>query len=94
MVKRDNTISDICVYYRENESYESLLRRFKKKVSKSGILQELKTREFYEKPSVRKRRRQRESIQRTARENSKKLKMMKKFGIDDNDDDVYKRRYL
>ena len=36
----------------ENESIESALRRFKKKIQKAGILSEVKKRERYEKPSV------------------------------------------
>ena len=38
---------------RKNESIENALRRFKKSVSKSGTLQEYRKREYYEKPSVR-----------------------------------------
>ena len=37
----------------ENESFESLLRRFNKRVQQTGILSELRRREHYEKPSVR-----------------------------------------
>lgn len=37
---------------RENESLDDALRRFKRSVSKSGTLQEYRKREFYEKPSV------------------------------------------
>jgi len=37
---------------RKNESLEDALRRFKRTVSKSGTLQESRKREFYEKPSV------------------------------------------
>jgi small subunit ribosomal protein S21 len=39
----------------ENESFESALRRFNKKIQQSGILAEARRREHYEKPSVRKR---------------------------------------
>ena len=39
-----------------NESFESLLRRFNKKVQQTGILSELRRREHYEKPSVRRKR--------------------------------------
>ena len=42
----------------ENESIESALKRFKKKVQKAGILSEIKRRERYEKPSVKKKRKQ------------------------------------
>lgn len=40
----------------ENESIESALRRFKKKIQKAGILSEVKKRERYEKPSVKRKR--------------------------------------
>jgi len=36
----------------ENESFESALRRFNKKIQQSGILAEARRREHYEKPSV------------------------------------------
>ena len=42
----------------ENESIESALKRFKKKVQKAGILSEIKRRERYEKPSVKRKRKQ------------------------------------
>jgi small subunit ribosomal protein S21 len=38
---------------RENESFESALRRFKKICEKSGVHSEIRRREHYEKPSVR-----------------------------------------
>ena len=37
---------------RKNESLEDALRRFKRNVSKNGTIQEVRKREFYEKPSV------------------------------------------
>lgn len=40
----------------ENESIESALRRFKKKIQKAGVLSEVKKRERYEKPSVKRKR--------------------------------------
>ncbi len=36
----------------ENESLDSALKRFKKKCAKSGVLSEIRKREHYEKPSV------------------------------------------
>lgn len=42
------------VIVREGESFESALRRFKKQCEKSGILTEIRKREHFEKPSVRK----------------------------------------
>lgn len=43
---------------RSGESFESLMNRFKKVVEKSGILADLKKHEFYEKPSIRQKRKQ------------------------------------
>ncbi len=40
------------VRIREGESVEHALRRFKKLCEKFGVLSEIKRREFYEKPSV------------------------------------------
>ncbi len=40
----------------ENESIESALKRFKKKIQKAGILSEIKRREVYEKPSIKRKR--------------------------------------
>ena len=36
----------------DNESFESALRRFNKKVQQDGILAEARRREYFEKPSV------------------------------------------
>ena len=43
----------------ENESLESALKRFKRKCARSGVLAEVRRREHYEKPSVKRKRRQR-----------------------------------
>jgi small subunit ribosomal protein S21 len=40
----------------ENETIDSAIRRFKKKIQKAGILSEVKRRERYEKPSLRRKR--------------------------------------
>jgi len=37
---------------REGETIEQALRRFKQEVKKAGIMDELKRHEYYEKPSV------------------------------------------
>jgi small subunit ribosomal protein S21 len=39
---------------RENESFENALKRFKKQCEKTGILSEIRKREHYEKPSIKK----------------------------------------
>jgi len=43
----------IGIKVREGENYESALRRFKRDCEKAGTLSETRRREFYEKPSVR-----------------------------------------
>jgi small subunit ribosomal protein S21 len=40
------------IIIRDGESFESALRRFKKECEKTGILSEVRRREHYEKPSV------------------------------------------
>ena len=40
----------------EGENIENALKRFKKKIQKAGILSEIKRRERYEKPSVKRKR--------------------------------------
>ena len=42
----------------DNESFESALRRFNKKVQQAGILSEARRREHYEKPSVKRKRKE------------------------------------
>ena len=37
---------------RENETLDSALRRFKRQCAKSGVMSEIRKREHYEKPSV------------------------------------------
>ena len=44
------------VQVRDEESFENALRRFKRKCEKSGILTELKKRQYFEKPSVKRKR--------------------------------------
>ncbi len=41
------------VHVKENESLDSALRRWKKSCARSGVLAEVRKREHYEKPSVR-----------------------------------------
>jgi len=40
------------IHIKDNESLDSALRRFKRQCAKSGVLQEVRRREHYEKPSV------------------------------------------
>ena len=40
------------VTVKENESLDNALRRFKKQTARDGVIQEVRKREHYEKPSV------------------------------------------
>ncbi len=53
-------MSDVEV--RKGESFESALRRFKKKIEREGILREVRDRKHYEKPSERKRKKGRKKF--------------------------------
>jgi len=48
----------------ENESIEKALRRLKKKIEREGILKTLRARKHYEKPSEKRRRKQRTNKRR------------------------------
>ena len=52
---------------RGGESVEQMLRRFKKLCEKEGLTKEIKRRQYFEKPSERRRRAVRKSIQRAIR---------------------------
>jgi small subunit ribosomal protein S21 len=60
------------VKIKDNESFEQALRRFKKQVEKAGVLTELRRREAYDKPSVRKKKKEAAARKRAL----KKLKKM------------------
>jgi len=49
---------------RDNESLEQALKRFKKQCSMSGVLSEVKKREHYEKPSVKRKKKSEEARKR------------------------------
>ena len=48
--REGNFVSEVRV--KENESLDSALKRFKRSCAKSGVLAEVRKREHYEKPSV------------------------------------------
>ncbi len=51
----------------DNESFESLLKRFNKKVQHAGILAETRHREYYEKPSMKRKRKEAVKKRKSAR---------------------------
>ncbi|RUM61477.1 MAG: 30S ribosomal protein S21 [Persephonella sp.] len=62
------------VVVQEGESFEKALKRFKKLCEKEGILTEMKRREYYEKPSQKRKRKQRAARKRL-------IKALKKKGL-------------
>ena len=50
-----------------NESFESLLKQFNKRVQQSGILSEIRHREYFEKPSVKRKRKEAAKKRKAAR---------------------------
>jgi len=54
---------------KDNESLDNALRRFKKQCARSGILSEVRKREHYEKPSVKRKKK----AEAARRKNTKKF---------------------
>ena len=52
---------------KENESLDSTLRRFKRQCAKSGVLSEIRKREHYEKPSVKRKKKSEAARKRSYR---------------------------
>lgn len=55
------------------DSVEKAMKLLKQKMAKEGVLQEVKRRRFYEKPSVKLKRKQREARKRLRRENKRRI---------------------
>ena len=81
--------SGICVIRRKGESDEELLKRFRKKYTKSGIARELRDRMYFEKPSAKKKRKRMQSIRMIEREQEKLEEMQATYEKNKN-----KRRNL
>jgi small subunit ribosomal protein S21 len=56
-----------------HEPLESMLRKFKKKVVKEGIMEDMKKKEFYKKPSIKKKEKS-ETARKLAEKSTKKFK--------------------
>ena len=69
----------ICVVRRKGESNDDLLKRFRKKFSKSGISKELRDRMYFEKPSDKRRRKKLQSIRSIKREEEKMKLLQEKM---------------
>ena len=63
--------TNLVVRPRRNESVERLIKRFNKKIKKLGIINEVKEKQRYDKPSDKKRRIKKRSDRRRAKELAK-----------------------
>ncbi|QQR74804.1 MAG: 30S ribosomal protein S21 [Holophagales bacterium] len=63
------------VHVREDESFENALRRFKRKCEKAGVLTELKKRQHFEKPSVKRKRKAVQARKKMARKLSEERRL-------------------
>ena len=59
------------VYVKEGEPIERALRKFKKKIQDLGLLNELREREFYEKPTTTRKRKKSAAVNRWRKELAK-----------------------
>ena len=55
------------VKIQDDESFDSLLKRFNKSVQQSGILSEVRRREHFEKPSIKRKRKEAAKRRKSAR---------------------------
>ena len=52
------------IRFKENEPFEVAMRRFKRTIEKTGLLTELRAREFYEKPTAERKRKLAAAVKR------------------------------
>jgi len=64
-------MSKIEIKLKDGERIDNALRRFRKAVEKSGVMQELRKREHFEKPSVKAKRKQ-AAARKRAKRNSRR----------------------
>jgi small subunit ribosomal protein S21 len=65
------------IVVKDNESFESALRRFKKQCEKSGVLSEIRKREYYEKPSIKRKKKALAARKRLMKKLRKQQRYMK-----------------
>ena len=66
----------IRVESRGSESLDRMLRRFKKQCEKEGLNKDIKKTSFYEKPSERKRRKERNALKKLLKERDKQRRRL------------------
>ncbi len=65
------------VRVKENEPFEVALRRFKRACEKAGIMSEVRRREFYEKPTAERKRKQAAAVKRHQKKVSRKVNVLR-----------------
>jgi len=74
-----NQFNGSTVFVKDGEPVERALRRFKKKIQDNGLLQELRDREFYEKPTTERKRKKSAAKNRWKKELAKQALPPKLF---------------
>ena len=67
------------VHLKENEYFDSAMRRFKRACEKAGILTELRKREFYEKPTMERKRKKAAAAKREKKRISREQNRSKRL---------------
>ena len=68
------------VKVRDNEPFDIALRRFKRICEKAGVLSEVRRREFYEKPTQVRKRKQAAAVKRQLKKSARDLAMRTRTG--------------
>lgn len=66
------------VVKRENESVEQLIKRFRRKVQEENIMKELRKREYYRSPSIKKKEKHKEAEKRRRKQEAKLRRKLSK----------------
>ena len=72
LVSSSRRVIRLEVVVQDNESLDRALRRFKRKVQRSGLYSELRKRRYYEKPSAQRKRKREAAIRRERRRQRRK----------------------
>jgi len=68
------------VILRDNDNLEAAIKRFKRKVENDGILKEYRERQYFVKPSMKKRLKNKEAIRKYKQKEKKKLQKLEHSG--------------
>mgnify|MGYP001601127285 CR=1 FL=1 len=64
LTKRRSCLFRTTIEVKENEPFEVAMRRFKRTIEKTGLLTDLRAREFYEKPTAERKRKLAAAVKR------------------------------